>query len=104
MARVTQLIRECANALQRYTLARFVKLTDKKEQISVLFTSPANDLEKATAGLKIDEIVENNIVLRNYGDQLNKEALESSICLVVDIRNKGYASLVESHTKSLLAE
>lgn len=57
----------------------------------------------ANAGLRIGEIVENNIVLRAYGDQLERSVLESSVQLVFDLQNKGYSALVKSHTQSVIA-
>ena len=76
-----------------YTLARFVQLTDKRAEFDL---APGSG-QVVRAGLKVDLIVEQNIVLRNYGDQLDRQELAKSVNLVMDLHNQGYSAMVRSH-------
>lgn len=64
---------------QNYTLAKFVKLTNQCDLLRSLFLSETDQPVITNAGLRIGEIVENNMVLRAYGDQLDRSVLESSV-------------------------
>ena len=52
--------------------------------------------------INIDKIMENNIVLKSYGELIDKKELCDSVNLVFDVRNHGFREMVSSHSRIIL--